>query len=158
MIPSSILGSNQSPGPSSSPEPNYTLGPTCRARLLIQPPGVFEFFYIYFFMIFEKINGRIKIFEKCTSGAPWSTALGVPPTVGSTSRWGQVRAVVGRGSMIPSAVVRGGRSSSVVAHGGKALAPWATAAMPFLYKGPSHCRRPLPHYSKPSAFNPSEHF
>jgi hypothetical protein len=79
---------------------------------------------------------------------PWGTTLGVTPTVGCTGRWGQVPAAVGHGGMIPS----------VVAHGGKALASWSTAAAPRLYKGSSPSRRPLPHSSKPSAFNPSEHF
>jgi hypothetical protein len=87
---------------------------------------------------FRKIKGRIKIFEKCTSGAvphggrTWGTALGVPPTVGSTGWWGQVPAAVGHDGRIPSAVTHSGRSPSAAAHGGKALALWATALAPSL--------------------------
>jgi hypothetical protein len=58
-------------------------------------PGII---YIYIYLIchdFRKINGRIKIFDKCTSGAvahgAWSSCRRGPRrTVGSTGRWGQV--------------------------------------------------------------------
>jgi hypothetical protein len=61
---------------------------------------------------FRKINGPIKIIEKCTAlyptAAPWGTALGVAPTVGCTGRWGQVPTAVGHGGRIPSVVARAG--------------------------------------------------
>jgi hypothetical protein len=77
---------------------------------------------------------------------PWGTALGVMPAVGSIGRWGQVPAVVPHSTRFPIATAHGGWSPSAAAHGGKALAPWATAAAPRLYKGSSPCRRP-PHSS-----------
>jgi hypothetical protein len=83
----------------------------------------------------------------------WATALGEPPTVGSTGRWGQAPAVVATSGRIPSAVAHGSRIPSAVAHGGRALAPWSMAAGAGLFKGPSPCRRPLTPPSKHSAFN-----
>jgi hypothetical protein len=59
----------------------------------------------------------------------WGTTLGVPPTVGSTGRWGQVPTAVGHGGKIPSAV---GHSGKAVAGGARFLPPWATAAAPRL--------------------------
>jgi hypothetical protein len=80
---------------------SYTASRSDLRRLLtnnlVQPAPDHEFFYIYLFIHdFRKIYGPIKIFEKCTSGVvpqflpPWATAFGVPPTVGSAGRWGQV--------------------------------------------------------------------
>jgi hypothetical protein len=115
------------------------------------------FLYIYFVMIydFRKINGRIKIFEKCTSDVvpprrqefPYPTAAGVAQTVGCPGLWGQVPAAVGQGGRIPSAVAHGGKSPSAMPRGGKGLAPWATEVAPPLYKSPSPCHRPLPQSS-----------
>jgi hypothetical protein len=72
---------------------------------------------------FRKINGRIKIFDKCIFGVVahciWRTTLGETPTVGSTGRWGQAPADVATGGRSPSVVAHGGRIPSVVAHGGR---------------------------------------
>jgi hypothetical protein len=79
---------------------------------------------------------------------PWGTTLGETPTVGSTGRWGQV----------PDAAAHGGKNPSVVGHGVRTLAPWAAAAAPVYIRGRAPVAGPLTPPSKPSAFNPSEHF
>jgi hypothetical protein len=79
------------------------------------------------------------------------TVLGVTPVVGSTAKWGQIPAAVGRGGRNPSVVAHGAKSPSVVPHGSNVTA----------IKRDDRCRRrPPPSLSpsKPSPFNPSEHF
>jgi hypothetical protein len=77
--------------------------------------------------------------------------LGVTPIVSSTAKWGQIPAAVGRGGRNPSVVAHGAQSPSAVPHDSSVTA----------IKGGDRCRRrPPPSLSpsKPSAFNPSEHF
>jgi hypothetical protein len=110
-------------------------------------------FFLYLFCFdFRKINGWIKNFEKYTSGQTLvGTVLGVTPMVGSTAKWGQIPAAVGRGGRNPSVVAHGAKSPSVVPHGSNVTA---------IKRGDRCRRRPPPSLSssKPSPFNPSEHF
>jgi hypothetical protein len=82
-----------------------------------------KFFYIYFCHNFRKINGRIKIFEKCTSGAvphggrllpPHPMAL-VPGAVGHSGT-----------SLVP-ALGRGGVGARTLPPSGAAAGPYRRA-------------------------------
>jgi hypothetical protein len=62
------------------------------------PPSINRriFFYIYFVMIFEKINGRTKIFEKCTFGVVAHGGWLLPPYPGVLSPCRRVVPAPGR--------------------------------------------------------------
>jgi hypothetical protein len=131
--------------------------PKRESESLVRP--IHRNFFIFILSWFSKNKWSNQNFLRNVhlASPPWGTALGVVPTVGCTGRWGQVPTAAGFLASWPAAV--------------GVLASCSTAATPWR-RGPRRQRHAylrgralpsappslLPHSSKPSAFNPSEHF